>query len=89
MRSGPLPWPVQESQFGIELATKTVDEDPASCKRWISRKEIKSAKMLITKDEKSKEYFKADLKQRVLFFLTIFRVAIPAFFRFTDVTELM
>ena len=30
-----------------------------------------------------------DLKQRVLFFITIFRLAIPAFFRFTDVTELM
>ena len=24
----------------IKLAAKTVDEDPASCKRWISRKEI-------------------------------------------------
>ena len=30
---------------GIELTLKTVDEDPASCKRWISRKEIKSAKI--------------------------------------------
>ena len=29
----------------IKLATKTVDEDPASCKRWIFRKEIKSAKI--------------------------------------------
>ena len=38
---------------------------------------------------KSKDYCKADLKQRVLFFITIFRLAIPAFFRFTDVTELM
>ena len=45
LRSSPLPWPVKESQFGIELAEKTVDEDPASFKRWISRKEIKSAKM--------------------------------------------
>ena len=25
-----------------KLTAKTVDEDPASCKRWISRKEIKS-----------------------------------------------
>ena len=24
----------------IKLTAKTVDEDPASCKRWISRKEI-------------------------------------------------
>jgi len=29
----------------IKLAAKTVDEDPASCKCWISRKEIKSAKI--------------------------------------------
>ena len=42
-----------------------------------------------TKNEKSKDYCKADLKQRVLFFITIFLLAIPAFFRFTDVTELM
>ena len=41
------------------------------------------------KDEKSEDYSKADLKQRVLFFITIFRLAIPAFFRFTDVTKLM
>ena len=31
--------------FGYKLAAKTVDEDPASCKLWISRKEIKSAKI--------------------------------------------
>ena len=37
-------------------------------------------------NEKSKDYCKADLKQRVLFFITIFRLAIPAFFSFTDVT---
>ena len=29
----------------IKLTAKTVDEDPASWKRWISRKEIKSAKI--------------------------------------------
>ena len=40
-----------------------------------------------TKNEKSKDFCKADLKQRVLFFTTIFRLAIPAFFRFTDVTD--
>jgi len=27
-------------QKRIKLTAKTVDEDPASCKRWISRKEI-------------------------------------------------
>ena len=32
------------------------------------------------KNEKSKDYCKADLKQRVLFFIPIFRLAIPAFF---------
>ena len=41
------------------------------------------------KNEKSEDYCKADLKERVLFFITIFRLAIPTFFRFTDVTELM
>ena len=30
---------------GAKLTAKTVDEDPASCKHWISRKEIKSAKI--------------------------------------------
>ena len=25
---------------GIKLTAKTVDEDPAGCKRWISRKEM-------------------------------------------------
>ena len=39
------------------------------------------------KNEQSKDYCKADLKQRVLFFITIFWLAIPAFFRFTDVTS--
>ena len=43
------------------------------------------------RNKKSKDYCKADLKQRtgILFFITIFRLAIPAFYRFTDVTELM
>ena len=31
------------------------------------------------KNEKSKDYCKADLKQRVLFFITIFRLAIPKY----------
>ena len=34
-------------------------------------------------NEKSEDYSKADLKKRVLFFITVFRLAIPAFFRFT------
>ena len=45
----------------------------------------------IIKNGKSKDYCKADSEQRVLFFyiITIFWLAIPALFRFTDVTELM
>ena len=49
----------------------------------------KSIKPITYKNEKSEDYSKADLKQRVLLFITIFRLAIPAFLRFTDVTELM
>ena len=45
--------------------------------------------LLGTKNEKSKDYCKADLKQRVLFFITIFRLAILAFFRFTDVLYIL
>ena len=37
--------------------------------------------VIIRKHKKSKDYYKADLKQCILFFITIFRVAIPAFFR--------
>ena len=44
---------------------------------------------MTNKNEKSEDYSKADLKQRVLFFKTIFRLAIPAFFRFTDVTNFL
>ena len=45
--------------------------------------------VLLKQNQEVQNYCKADLKQRVLFFITIFRLAIPAFFRFTDVTELM
>ena len=48
-----------------------------------------SRRIIHNKNEKSEDYSKADLKQRVLFFITIFRLAIRAFFRFTDATELM
>ena len=43
----------------------------------------------ITKNEKSKDYCKADQNNMYCFFITIFRLAIPAFFRFADVTEPM
>ena len=42
---------------------------------------------LKTKTEKSKDYCKADHNNVYFFFITIFRLAIPAFFRFTDATE--
>ena len=43
-----MQWLIQDFFLGgdaqlkgrIKLTAKTVDEDPASCKRWISRKEI-------------------------------------------------
>ena len=35
----------RQFRLRIKLTAKTVDEGPASCKRWISRKEIKSAKI--------------------------------------------
>ena len=34
-----------ELRQAVKLTAKTVDEDPVSCKRWISRKEIKSAEI--------------------------------------------
>ena len=36
-----------------KFTAKTVDEDPVGCQRWISRKEILTAKILRTKNEKS------------------------------------
>ena len=44
-------------------------------------------KIHLTKNEKSKDYCKADQSNVYCFVLTIFRLATPAFFRFTDVTE--
>ena len=45
--------------------------------------------LLITNNEKSKDYCKTDQNNMYCFFITIFRLAITAFFRFADVTELM
>ena len=59
-----------------------MDEDPARCKRDQISQNIKN-------QEREVQNREADSKQRVLFLITIFRLAIPAFFRFTDVTELM
>ena len=47
---------------------------------------------LIIKTDQEREVQRlpqSGFKQLVLFFITIFRLTIPAFFRFTDVTELM
>ena len=43
----------------------------------------------VDKNQKSKHYCKADQTNVYCFFLTIFRLATPAFFRFTDVPEFM
>ena len=59
-----------------------MDEDPARCKRDQISQNIKN-------QEREVQNREADLKQRVLFLITIFRLAIPASFRFTDATELM
>ena len=42
-----------------------------------------------TKNEKSKDYCKADQNNVYCFFIKIFRLAIPAFFMSTDVTGFM
>ena len=34
-----------------KFTTKPVDEDPVACQRWISRKQISSAKILRTKND--------------------------------------
>ena len=41
------------------------------------------------KNDKSRDYSKADHNNIYCFFITIFWLAIPAFFSFTDVNELM
>ena len=69
----------------IKFTAKTLDEDPASYKCWISRKEIQSPKILRTKNEKSKDYCKAGQNNVYCFFIAIFRLATLAFFRLTDV----
>ena len=48
-----------------------MDEDTAGYQRWISRKEIKSAKILRTKDY-CKDYCKAYRNNVYCFFMTIF-----------------
>ena len=56
--------------------------------RGIWRAEFEQGKYVLrTKKEKSKEYCKADHNNVYCFFIIIFRLAVPAFFRFTDVTE--
>ena len=67
---------------------ETVDEDPAGFHRWISRKGIRNQlKYSEPKHEKSKYHCKADQNNVYCLFITIFQLAIPAFFRFTDVTK--
>ena len=44
----------------IKKLAKTMDKDPACCQRWITEKRSNQAKILRTKNEKSKDYCKAD-----------------------------
>ena len=44
----------------MKLTAKTVDEDPAGYKRWISRKRSNPLKYYEPKNEKSKDYCKVD-----------------------------
>ena len=73
----------------FEKQKYTVNSQPTSSDLLIKVSENSEGRGMSNKNEKSEDYSKADLKQRVLFFITIFRLAIPAFFRFTDVTEFM
>ena len=61
-----------------------MDENPASCKRWISRKEIyDQPKYKQPKTRSPKTTAKLIQNNVHCFFITIFRLAIPAFFRLT------
>ena len=73
----------------IKKLAKTMDKDPACCQRWITEKRSNQAKILRTKNEKSKDYCKADHNNVYCFLGTIFRLGMPTepFFRFTEVTE--
>ena len=68
-----------------KITARTVGEDPADCRRWILKKETNQLKYFKEqKHEKSKDHCKADHNNSYCFFITIFWLAIPAFFRFTD-----
>ena len=46
------PYKVFHTSFLLQkFTTKPVDEDPVVCQRWISRKQISSAKLLRTKND--------------------------------------
>jgi len=79
---------VPQEKFSFWLSTSTSSRSLKTQKRaWaistlnLPLGQYKRVSYYITKNEKSKDYCKADLKHRVLFFITIFRLAIPAFFR--------
>ena len=71
-----------------KLTAKTVDEDPAGCKRWISRKKDLISQN-IQKTRGPKTTTKLIITTCFVFSITLFRLPIPAFFRFADVTEFM
>ena len=53
---------------GIKLTAKTVDEDPASYKRWISRKEIYISQDIKNQKREVQRLLRSCSEQRVLFF---------------------
>ena len=53
---------------GIKLTAKTVDEDPASYKRWISRKEIYISQDIKNQKREVQRVLRSCSEQRVLFF---------------------
>ena len=61
----------------IKKLAKTMDKDPACCQRWTIEKRSNQAKILRTKNEKSKDYCKADHNNVYCFLRTIFRLGMP------------
>ena len=74
---------------GIKLTAKTVDEDPAINVRSLGKRS-NQPKYEEPKTRSPKTNVKLIRTHDVYcFFITVFRLAIPVFFRFTDVTEPM
>ena len=74
---------------GIKLTAKTVDKDPAINVRSLEKRS-NQPKYEEPKTRSPKTTAKLiRIHDEYCFFITVFRLAIPVFFRFTDVTEPM